>query len=117
MSDYKKYYWNRNAATHRDALLKFAIVAGVASVIMGTAVIVSSSPLRAENQLALVAILTMVLVWAVVFGVMTWAYWALNEKTAEHHAPPAPPQKAPPITRVWSNGKLEYFTVGGDKEE
>lgn len=114
-SEYKTYRWNRNAATHKDALTRFSwiasLLAGMAGVMVGIAFLPVERTAQTYKSASIVFLVATLLTWLLVFGALTWAYWALNEVTYKvEPAPPTPP-KEPKVTRVWANGKLAYSDI------
>lgn len=109
MNNYKRYAWNRNAATHRDALLRFAVFASMFAGAMAIMVSIAFQPVNRTAETyrtgAIVAVLTAVICFAAVFLLLTLFYIELNRET-ETRTPPTPP-KTPQHVGVdyWQNGK------------
>lgn len=109
---YKTYRWNRNAATHRDALTRFAVMGFMAAGVMGVFVSVGLLPQERTDQTYTIAAAGMLLVilstWVIVTGFLTWSYWALNEAQFK---PEPPPEKHPP-TPLNEKKPVAYFANG-----
>lgn len=119
MSNYKSYRWNRNAATHRDALTRFAIIgflaAGMVALFIGMALLPQERTTETYSVAAIGTLLTLAFVWVLVTGFLTWAYWALNETQFKSIGtgdmstphPPTPPLKEKQPVAYYANGEYQ----------
>lgn len=114
MNEYKKYYWNRNAATHRDALIKFGWFAFFPAGVLAMGISLAIQPIERTPEVyrlsAVVLVITFVVVYAIVFGLFTWVYWALNEGQYKPYDPPTPKEPRR-IIKFYANGSRQPYKV------
>ena len=95
--EYKSYRWNRNAAAHRESLVRFSIIACLPSVLCLVLVGIPFAYLDATRDnahlFATVIVCTFLATWLVSFSAISYTYYALNE--IQYKADPPTPQKQP----------------------
>ncbi len=95
--DYKVYRWNRNAAAHRESLVRFSIIACLPSVLCLVLVGVPFAYLDTTRDnvhlFAVVIVCTFLATWLVSFSALSYTYYALNE--IQYKPSPPTPQKHP----------------------
>lgn len=95
MTERTRYLFNRNASTHRDAILRFAIFASIPSGAFSLVIPALFMPdVRTAEVYKLagaMGISILVITWFTIFGALTWVYWALLEM--QFHAPTPPAKK------------------------
>lgn len=90
MREKTRYLFNRNAATHRDAIVRFSLVAGVAAGVSAMVIPLAMMPVdrtpETYKAATIAGAVILVVVWLVVFMALCWVYYALNE--LQFHTPP-----------------------------
>lgn len=104
----RKYRWNRNAASHREAITEFSKNAGWVALFPGLVLFVAAWV--SGQDTALVAVLPVVVYLAIYFIVLYsklgW-YGRLNEASykANPLSQPPPPHLRPPVP-IYDNGRV-----------
>lgn len=87
MSKTKQYRWNRNAATHRGAIIRFSVFSFVYSVVAGfitilTIGIFADGSREFINQAAVWGLVAMIITFTAYLNMMTYFYSKLVEEDA-----------------------------------
>jgi hypothetical protein len=121
MSNYKRYSWNRNAATNERAITRFAMMAFLMSFTAPASILLATMGSTPESTpeiryIAMAMICGHGTLFAMILAVMVAMYWQLNEQHANRPTPPTPPTKASPgdvesTIQVNKNGKQANYEI------
>lgn len=108
----KTYSWNRNAATHRSAVTRFAIMAYFLSFSSPVGIIIATTPWRnidtdTVRWVAIALVFSQAFTFMFTFAIMCAFYHLLNESQVDN--------KSPHPTGKWLKKSAPVYTKGHDK--